>query len=114
MVSNIIDSDVTNKKSGRTFNLSYVDKILVAHGLVYGFSLSSTAHDLVDFVEQEFDMVNNYPLHILNSWLKSGVINFNSSVQAIIEDWNNTYEPAQPRDAISEFERLTKSQYSGS
>jgi len=113
LVSNLINSAVCNKKTGRTFDLSWVDKKIVSYVLAYDFSMSSTDNDLVHFITQEFDKGNNYPLSILNFWLKSGLVKYDSSLEAIIEDWTKNNEPLQPEKDIFEFERITKHKYLG-
>lgn len=113
LVSNLANSAVYNKKTGRIFDLSWVDRKIVSYALTYGLSVSSTDNDLIHFIEQEFDKSNNYPLSILNSWLKSGLVKFEFSLEAIIEEWTKNNEPPQPKIDIFEFERITKHKYLG-
>lgn len=113
LVTNLVNSEVFNKKTGRIFDLSRVDRKIVSYVLAYELSLSSTDSDLVQFLEQEFDKKNKYPLNILNSWIKSGLLNYNPSLEEIILDWTKDSEPNQPKKDISEFEKITGHKYLG-
>lgn len=67
----------------------------------------------IDFLKQEFDKTNKSPLAILNEWIKSGLIKWTSDLQRIIEDWDISGEPVQPKIDKIEFEKITKSKYLG-
>lgn len=75
--------------------------------------ISSTDGDLVDFLEQEFDKINKSPLAILNEWIRQDLIEWNSDLQRIIEDWDKSGEPVQPKEARIEFTELTGFRYLG-
>ncbi len=75
--------------------------------------ISSTDGDLVDFLEQEFDKINKSPLAILNEWIRQDLIEWNSDLQRIIEDWDKSGEPVQPKEAGIEFTELTGFRYLG-
>lgn len=113
LIKQIVDSAKINAKTGRTFGLSHVDQRIIAYSLVYDLNISSTDNELVDFIEQEFDKINKSPLAILNEWIKSGLIEWNSNLQTIIIDWENSGEPVQPKKDIKEFERITGRKYLG-
>jgi len=112
-VIQLIDAFIINIKTDRTFELSLVDKKIASYCITYNLELSSTDNDLIDFLDQEFDKKNKFPLGIVNDWIQQKLIVWNDEHQRIIEDWQSHDEPNQPIEDIREFERLTGFKYLG-
>jgi len=112
-IDRLIETGIINKKTQRSFGLSYVDRRIATYSIAYDLEISSTDDDLADFLQQEFDKINKSPLAVLNEWIRKGLIKWNSDLQRIIEDWDKSGEPVQPNKDKIEFEKLSGFRYLG-
>ena len=113
IINQLMEAQIINQRTQRSFGLSYIDQKIAAYSVAYELEISSTDNDLIDFLKQEFDKTNKSPLAILNEWINNGLIKWNCNLQRIIEDWDNSGEPVQPKIDKIEFEKITKSKYLG-
>lgn len=114
-ISCLIDAGIS-KDGGGFFDLSPVDKQLLACSLGNGLMISTCDQPLEDFAKQEFSgefKGSVSPLGVLNSWLKRGIVAMTDSIYAVISDWRSCQEPAQPGRQKRTFESLTKRPYTG-
>jgi len=110
----LISEDKKNQNTNKYFSLSKVDKQITAQLIeLKGFNISTGDQDLIDFLEQEFNIKNIYPLKIVVEWLKSNLIKWNDDIEIILEDWNDKNEKAQPLSAKIELQKITGYNYPG-
>jgi hypothetical protein len=112
-VEKLVFQGTLNRITNRFFDLSYQDRQVASAVITLDCRLSSTDADLVQFLVQQFDKENRYPLEIVNDWLRAKLLSWHDELQAIIEDWVACNEPSQPLAAIEEFEQLTGYKYPG-
>jgi hypothetical protein len=113
LVEKLVFQGTLNRITNRFFDLSYQDRQVASAVITLDCRLSSTDADLVQFLVQQFDKENRYPLEIVNDWLRAKLLSWHDELQAIIEDWVACNEPSQPLAAIEEFEQLTGYKYPG-
>ena len=107
VIKNKIYAGTINRLTGRYFDLSFVDQIVAAYAVTYSLLISTADKSLIDFLKQEFDINNLYPLEVINTWLKNKILVWNDELHKFIKEWIVDEEPVQPRAAIKEFERVT-------
>jgi len=115
-VDSLCDSFCKDHQTGRIFDLSYVDKSIIACALANGYSISSGDGVLVNFVKQEFnDEFKGYvsALGIVNIWIQGKIIKWNKVSQDCLEKWNEQDEPRQPKGTRRKFRKLTRLKYPG-
>jgi hypothetical protein len=113
----LLDNHVINENNGKFFDLSSVDRKIIAAALACGHKISSTDNALLDFAEQQFpDDFQGYvlPLGVVNSWLMKKFITWGEEVERVITDWKAQNEPAQMQEDKSMFCKLTRKKYPGS
>ncbi len=113
LISNLNDTGTMNERTGHFFNLSKVDQRIIAYAVTHRFTLNSTDDDLCDFAEQQFDAQITTPLGIINDWLEKGLLEWDSKLQAVIEDWDRCNEHPQPGKEVKKFIKLTGYEYPG-
>jgi hypothetical protein len=107
----------TNRKTERLFDLSREDMKVISHALTLGYQITSGDQGLVQFAHQEFGeefQGNVSPLEIINHWIESGVITWDTQKQAYLSEWASDKEHPQPAKAKKRFKELTGSDYVGS
>jgi hypothetical protein len=117
VINLLIDNDTINAKTGNRFDLSKVDRRILACALSFGCQITSGDDDLIDFAKQEFSDIfkgNISPLGIINRWVRKGLISWNDKLHGHLCDWNNDNEDSQPRRQKTEFKKLTGFPYTGS
>lgn len=117
IISQLNDYGLKNKKTKRLFDLSSVDRKIIACALTYEYTISSGDKDLIDFCRQEFcDIFKGSisSLELINLWLSQGFIEWNDVKQGYMSEWNSNNEHPQPIEAIKYFEALTNTKYPGS
>jgi hypothetical protein len=112
-VKNLVESGVINDRTGQFFNLSRVDQRIAALVVAAEYTVSTGDRNLADFLKQEFERENISALGIVTKWLAAGLIAADARLEAIIEDWANCAEHAQPRADIAAFERIGGIRYPG-
>ncbi|MBC8416488.1 MAG: hypothetical protein ISS80_03400 [Candidatus Cloacimonetes bacterium] len=113
-IINTLSESKINQKTNTYFSLSKVDKQIVAQIIeLEDINISTGDQDLIDFLDQEFDISNVYPLRIIIDWLKVDLIEWNKDIETILEDWNDKNEKAQPLSAKIELQKITGYNYSG-
>jgi hypothetical protein len=115
---NLLIRNITiNVKTGRPFDLSYVDRMFLACALANGYKISTGDENLTLFALQEFGdefRGNISPLGIINRWLREGLIEWNEQCHSYVTDWKINNEHPQPQKQIREFKKLTSRSYPGS
>ncbi|MFH0958129.1 MAG: hypothetical protein V1897_05440 [Pseudomonadota bacterium] len=112
-VRTVHDTGLINPRTNKLFDLSRVDKLIISYAVAHNYVLSSVDNDLVDFAEQQFEKSVVRPLGIINDWLGRGLIDWDDSLQSIIDDWTRCGEHRQPIDEIQKFKSLTGYLYVG-
>jgi hypothetical protein len=112
-IRNIIQTGRVNNRTGKYFNLSYVDQLVAACTVAHNYKLSTMDNDLEDFIRQEFSGHTIAPLGIINDWLEKRLIKWDKKLQMIIEDWQACNESPQPKKEIKRFEKNTGYKYAG-
>lgn len=113
----LLDTGVINKRNGKLFDLSSVDRQVLACSLGNGYMISTCDQPLEDFAKEEFrkDFKGSIsPLGVLNFWIKISLIIFSDSIYAVVQDWRVCQEPPQPGRQKRRFELLTNRPYPGS
>jgi predicted nucleic acid-binding protein len=115
---NLLIRNITiNAKTGRPFDLSYVDQMFLACALANGYKISTGDKSLALFALQEFRDEfhgNISPLGIINGWMREGLIKWNEELHSYVAGWKITNEHPQPPKQIREFKKLTGLSYPGS
>ncbi len=113
----LIQNMTINSKTGRPFDLSYVDQMFLACALANGYKISTGDENLSLFGSQEFgdDFHGNIsPLGIINRWIGAGLLEWNDQLHNYLADWEINNEHPQPKKQIVKFKRLTGRKYPGS
>ena len=113
----LIRNITINAKTGRPFDLSYVDRMFLACALANGYKISTGDDNLALFALQEFKNEfhgNISPLGIINRWMREGLIKWNEELHSYVTDWKINNEHPQPKKQIREFKKLTGLSYPGS
>ena len=115
---NLLIRNITiNAKTGRPFDLSYVDQRFLACALANGYKISTGDEDLALFALQEFGDEfhgNISPLGIINGWIRERLIEWNDQVHSYVADWKINNEHPQPQTQIGKFKKFTGRSYPGS
>ncbi len=117
VVNLLIENNTINKKTGRLFDLSPVDRRFIACALSFGFQISTGDGDIKDIANQEFSKTfkgNISPLGMVNTWIRKSLINWSDELHGYVADWNRTGEAPQPRLQKREYRKLTGLKYPGS
>ena len=112
----VLDNHIENENNGKPFDLSPVDRKVIATALACGHKISSTDNALLDFAEQQFpDDFQGYilPLGVVNLWLSKKLISWNNELEQFLSDWKAQNEPPQMREDKSMFYKLTHRKYIG-
>ena len=113
----LIRNITINAKTGRPFDLSYVDQMFLACALANGYRISTGDDNLALFALQEFGDEfhgNISPLGIINRWIRERLIKWNEELHSYVADWKITNEHPQPKKQIREFKKLIGRSYPGS
>jgi hypothetical protein len=113
----LVDHGTINEKAGCEFDLSYIDRKILACVLSNGYWLTSGDNDLKDFALQQFSREfkgSISPLAMVNRWIREGLIKWNDERHSYIADWSRDNEHPQFMHQIRQFQRLTRRPYPGS
>ena len=113
----ILDNHCENANNGKPFDLSPVDRKVIAAALACGHKISSTDNALLDFAEQQFpDDFKGcvLPLGVLNLWLSKKLLKWGAGMDEILADWKNQNEPRQTPLDKSMYCKWTHRKYPGS
>jgi len=113
LIEKMMETGVINFRNNRIFNLSYYDQRIIAYAITFDSRLSTNDSGMKDFIEQQFNKECLSSLALLNEWIDNNLVNWDSRLKEMMEDWKTNNEPAQPREDIEKFERLTGHQYPG-
>jgi len=116
-IMSLIDIGTINQKTGKDFDLSYIDRRILACTLANSCWLTSGDGDLKQFALQEFGKEFKggiSPLGMINKWLREGILKWTNERNRYLADWDRDEEHAQPRKQRRQFKRLTGRKYSGS
>lgn len=108
-----IAEEQLNPQTGRPYNLSYIDKNVVACALTKGYQIGTGDSDLMEFARNEFEIKSLSSLEILNSWIDKSLIMWSTELHNILKEWDLQNEKPQPAKAIHEFSKLTGEKYPG-
>jgi len=115
---NLLIRNITiNAKTGRPFDLSYVDQVFLACALANGYKISTGDENLALFAIQEFGEEfrgNISPLGIINRWIREKLIEWNGELHSCVADWKINNEHPQSPKQIREFRNVTGRRYPGS
>jgi len=116
-ISSLIEHGRVNERTGVEFDLSYIDKRLLACALCNGYKISSGDADMKQFAKQEF--AGDFrgwisALGIVNRWLDKGLIKWDRSLHVHLAEWEAYNEHPQPQRQKNRFKKLTKRNYPGS
>jgi hypothetical protein len=117
VINLLIESNITNNKTGKLFDLSPVDKKFIACAFSFGFKISTGDGDIKDIANQEFSKTfkgNISPLGMVNMWIRNGLIAWNDTFYEYVADWKRNEENSQPKRQKSEYKKLTGLKYPGS
>jgi hypothetical protein len=103
----------TNEKTGRFFNLSRPDKLVVTYAVTHKCKITTCDRPLADFAMQEFEIENITALGLLNHWIENKILIIDESKRLIIEQWDAQNEPVQPDEEKLRFKELTGFDYPG-
>jgi hypothetical protein len=107
----VIEEMQRNQRTEKSYGLSRRDLEIAAIAIDQHFTLCSTDGNLIDFLDQQYEIPNVTPLQIVNDWIKEGLIEWNDSRQEVITDWIKCNEKPQLPADIRRFESLTRSKY---
>jgi len=110
-------NDIASDQTGRRFDLSRVDRELLASSLSSKFVISTGDSELKEFAEQEFYEIYKgsiSPLGLINKWIRLGIIKWNKTRHQYVSDWNLLHEDPQPKKQKALFKKLTGLKYPGS
>jgi hypothetical protein len=115
---NLLIGNITiNAKTGRPFDLSYIDQRYLACALATGYRISTGDENLTLFALQEFGDEfhgNISPLGIINGWIRERLIEWNDQVHSYVADWKINNEHPQPQTQTGKFKKFTGRSYPGS
>jgi hypothetical protein len=115
---NLLTRNITiNAKTGRPFDLSYVDQRFLACALANGYKISTGDENLTLFALQEFGDEfhgNISPLGIINRWMSKELIEWSNQLRSYVADWKINNEHPQPERQMRKFKKLTGRSYPGS
>jgi len=103
-----------NPKTGRPFDLSKEDRLVIACAAANEYVISSGDSGLCDFALHHFDLKTLSPLEVINLWIAKKLLIWNEEKQAFLKDWADQNEKPQPLKAKSLFKTLTGYKYAGS
>lgn len=112
----LIQNITINKKTGRPFDLSFVDKVFLSYALTDGYRITTGDENLVNFALQEFEgefKGNISPLGMINAWIKKRLIEWSDQAHNYLADWKINNEHPQPKRQIISFKKLTGRNYPG-
>ena len=112
-IESLLSTNPINEKTQKVFDLSRVDKHIIACAAAQNLSITTGETDIVDFAIQEFNIKSYSALGVLNIWLKKGLVACDENLLAIIDDWEQSREAGQPTADIEKFQKLTKKFYLG-
>ena len=113
----LIESNITNKKTGKLFDLSHVDRKFASCAFSFGLRISTGDGDIKDLANQEFPKTfkgSLSPLGMINMWIRNGLIDWNDTLNEYVADWKRNEEDSQPKRQKSEYKKLTGLRYPGS
>ena len=99
------------------YNLSRVDKGILACALEYGYVIVTEERVMAEFGRRTFPTTYKgdwSALELLNSWIESDLVEWSQALEEILCDWRATGEKPQPASAIERYEKLTGHKYVGS
>jgi hypothetical protein len=112
-IDNLVELGTINNSTNRFFDLSYIDRKIVAYSLATDSQLSTNDQDIRDFIWQHYDRNSISSLGLINKWLREGSLQWCDQFQMIIREWDTNNEPPQTREDIEGFERLSRFKYIG-
>jgi hypothetical protein len=110
MINLSLESGVIDAVTGHDFNLSRVDKSIVACALANKYKVASGDASLCRYAGQEFGEIfegSVSALEVLNGWLEKKLFVWNDTIQAFLNDWKIQNEASQPPGAVKRFKELT-------
>jgi hypothetical protein len=113
----LIESNITNNKTGKLFNLSHVDRKFASCAFGFGYRVSTGDGDIKDLANQEFPKIfkgSISPLGMVNIWIRKSLVNWSDELHEYVSDWNRTGEAPQPKHQKREYKKLTGFKYPGS
>ena len=113
----LIESNITNKKTGKLFDLSYVDRKFASCAFSFGLRISTGDGDIKDLANQEFPKIfkgSISPLGMVNMWIRKGLIDWSDELHEYVADWKRNEEDSQPRRQKIEYKKLNGLRYPGS
>jgi hypothetical protein len=100
-----------NTRTNRPFGLSRVDREIAAAVLHCNLDICTAERELAEFLEQQFEVVNQSPLELVNDWIDAGLIVWDDARQAVLLDWIALNERPQPLLQVQRFEKLARRKY---
>ncbi len=110
----LIEAPTVDTRTGKVYNLSPVDQKMLACALANDLHTCTEDGPAISFCKQEFPSVykgNLCALEIINTWLQSGMLQWDPTKQSLLQEWRVTNEPHQPLQAIARFRSLTNQPY---
>jgi hypothetical protein len=115
-VKALVDNVTLNERTGRPFDLSYIDIKVISHCVTLESHLSSGDDCLVDFLKQQYPgsfKGSVPPLELINRWLAAQLVVWDDAKQTVLVEWATMNEHPQPRPAAARFRELTGRAYPG-
>jgi len=113
----LIESNITNNKTEKLFDLSPVDIKFASCAFSFGYKISTGDGDIKALANQQFPKVfkgSISPLGMVNLWIRKGLIDWNDKLHRYVSDWSRTEEAPQPKHQKREYKKLTGLKYPGS
>jgi hypothetical protein len=113
-ITALVENGAVNRKTEREFDLSFIDRRILACVLANGFRLCTGDRDLREFAGQEFAKEfkgNISPLGLINRWMRRGLIEWNERSHELLADWGRNNEHPQPATQKAQFKKLTGLKY---
>lgn len=107
----LIESTAMNERTGQRFSLSRRDREIGAGVVAHKYTITATDRNLVDFLDQKFEVGSVAPLGLVNDWLEKTLFKWDDFRQSVLDDWIVCNERPQPTDEIARFEKLTGRKY---
>jgi hypothetical protein len=113
----LLDNGVINAKTQKMIGLSEEDQAVAACAIIHGYIITTGDNNLIAFLRQEFksNFKGNWTaLEIVNFWLEKKIISWDDAKHALVGEWRQMEEVAQPQEAKKRFTLITGRSYPGS
>ena len=86
----LLSTNPINEKTNKVFDLSRVDRHIIACAAANNLTITTGETDIIDFAEQEFSIKSFSALGVLNIWIEKGLVDCNDNLLTVIDDWEQS------------------------